>query len=115
MYRSKSSKKIKQEDLLPVKGVLDKVFHDLDLDTKSQDYTIMQAWAVFTQANTSATIARNTFAHRINQDRKLVIGVRSAVLANELQFIKAKLEQDFMACIETIPRKINGLVFELRN
>lgn len=115
MYRSKRSKRGKQEDLLPLKGVLEKLVGDLNLDSKSVDYTIMQAWGAYAQANTSDTIARNTFAHRINQERKLVIGVRSAVLANELQFIKAKLEKDFMTTIEELPRKITGLIFELRN
>jgi hypothetical protein len=119
----KNRYKSKQDDLLPVKGVLDQVFKDLDLDEKIFDYTIMQAWDAFAKSYTKGSIAEQTKAHRITKDRALVIGVKSAVIANELQFIKPKLEQAFLDYLyenhdlksKPRTRQITRLVFELRS
>lgn len=119
----KNKYKSKQDDLLPVKGVLDQVFKDLDLDEKMFDFTIMQAWDKFIQSYGKGSIAKQTQAHRITKDRGLVVGVKSAVIANELQFIKPKLEQAFLDYLyehhdlksKPRARQINRLVFELRS
>jgi hypothetical protein len=118
----KSYRKTKQEDLLPLKGVLESVFKDLNLDEKIFDYTIMQAWNEFMKRS-KGTLGTHTFAHRITKDRALVIGVKSAVVANELHFVKPKLEQDFLDYLyehhdlksKPRSRQITKLIFELRS
>lgn len=114
---------IKQDDLLPVKTVLDKVFKDLDLDKKIFDYEIMKSWNNYATEFLKPLIAANTFAHRINKNRALVLGVKSTVIANELHFIKPKLEEGFIQFLDdklnmsSKPRssQIKELIFELRS
>ena len=75
----------------------------------------MLYWKKFIRENTSDMIADNTFAHRFTKERKLVIGVKSAVIANELQFIKAIVEKEFIKEVQEYDREIKGIVFELRS
>lgn len=118
----KTYRKTKQEDLIPLKGVLESVFKDLNLDEKIFDYTIMQAWDEFMKKS-KGSLATHTFAHRITKERALVVGVKSAVVANELHFVKPKLEQAFLDYLyehhdlksKPRARQINKLVFELRS
>lgn len=120
MYKRRRTK---QEDLMPVKAVLEKVFKDLDLDKKIFDYEIMKSWTDYAQEFLKPIIAANTFAHRINKNRSLVIGVKSAVIANELHFIKPRLEEEFIQFIyerfdlasKPQSNQIKDIVFELRS
>lgn len=105
----------KAKDFHDSKSILEKVFKDLSLDEKIQDFEIMKSWKSFSAERSSKSIANNTFAHRITKDRKLIIGVKSAIIANELQFQKAKLEKNFIVYIKDLSRKISGISFELRS
>lgn len=113
------AKKIKLEEPIAIKQVLEQVFKNLDMDGKMDDYKVMQAWNSFLSGAAKPAMAKKlkeyTFAHRITRERILVIGVRSAVMANELQFMKAMLENKFKELIQEqqLP-EISGIVFELR-
>jgi len=98
-----------------IRAVLEQVFQDLDLDEKIKDYKILQEWDFFSSDKLSPSVQKYTFAHRISKDRKVVIGVRSAVIANELQLSKVIIEKNFLETIKSFNRGIKGLVFELRS
>lgn len=104
-----------QRDFYDITEVLDSMSKKLKLDEKKQDFNIMLYWKDFIRTNTSELIAKNTFAHRFTKDRKLVIGIKSAVIANELQFIKNIIEQEFLKEVAEFDREIKGIVFELRS
>ena len=96
-------------------NLIDKVAKKLQLDNNSEDYSIIRFWEEFLKDQGSEGLAKYSFAHRITKDRKLVIGVRSAVIANELQFIKADLERSFLVqCSTRFKNPVKALVFELR-
>ncbi|MCE2928195.1 MAG: DUF721 domain-containing protein [Candidatus Caenarcaniphilales bacterium] len=95
-------------DLLP------SILKKLKLDTKSLDYQIMLSWAKFAEENLDKFLATKISAHRISKDRKLVLGVKSAVIANDLQFKKTDLEKKFLDSLDDNLPKISGIVFELR-
>lgn len=117
---SKPRRRNKLEEPIQVQNILQQVFKDLNLDEKIKDYQIMQLWAEFCKnlanPDLGAKLNKYSFAHRINNDRSLVIGVKAAVLANELQFIKNLLEIEFSKAVEQrdLP-VIKKLVFELRS
>ena len=115
MSKFRKSLRPKQEDLIPVQGILGKLFNDLDLEKKSMDYMIMLAWNDYARQKLSPSISSSTSAHRINKNRNLVIAVKSAVIVQELQFLKGKIEKEFLEFIREIPSKIKGLSFELRS
>jgi hypothetical protein len=104
-----------QRDFYDITEVLDSMSQKLKLHEKKKDFNIMLYWKDFIRANTSELIAKNTFAHRFTKERKLVIGIKSAVIANELQFIKNVIEQEFLKEIAEFDRDVKGLVFELRS
>lgn len=119
MRAKTSRKRIKLEEPVKVQNILKKVFKDLNLDEKIKDYQIMQLWEVFCEnlpnPDLASKLSKYSFAHRINNDRSLIIGVKAAVLANELQFIKTLIEAEFIKTLsqEDLP-EIKKLVFELR-
>jgi hypothetical protein len=115
MPKFKKNIKTKQEDLLPLNDLLNNVFKDLNLEQKSMDYMLMLAWSDFASKHLPETISKSTTAHRISKDRKLVISVKSAVVIQELHFLKNKIEKDFLEFIQDFPNKIKGLVFESRS
>lgn len=104
-----------QRDFYDITEVLGTMSQKLNLHEKKKDFNIMLYWNDFIRENTSELIAKNTFAHRFTKDRKLVIGIKSAVIANELQFIKAIIEQEFLKEIAEFNRDVKGLIFELRS
>lgn len=104
-----------QRDFYDISEVLDSMSKKLKLHEKKKDFNIMLYWNDFIRENTSELIAKNTFAHRFTKERKLVIGIKSAVIANELQFIKAIIEQEFLKEIAEFDRDVKGLIFELRS
>ena len=91
----------------------------MDFDSKQLDHEIMQMWDKFVEDNLDPSISKNSYAHRINRDRTLIVGVRSAVLANELQFLKKRVEEKFKGLIASRPEKkfkpISKIAFELRS
>lgn len=96
-------------------SILDQVAKKLKLNDNYEDFEIMNHWSKFLTEQGSESLLKYTFAHRISKERKLIIGIRSAVIANELQFIKKELESSFLTSVSAkFKRKINGLVFELR-
>ena len=111
----KNGKIFVQRDFFDITEVLESMSEKLKLDEKKQDFNIMLYWKEFILENTSELIAKNTFAHRFTKDRKLVIGVRSAVIANELQMIKAIVEKEFLKSVQEFDRDITGIIFELRS
>lgn len=104
-----------QRDFYDITEVLESMSKKLKLDEKKKDFNIMLYWKEFILENTSELIAKNTFAHRFTKDRKLVIGIKSAVIANELQFIKNIIEKEFLKEVQEYDREITGIVFELRS
>ena len=111
----KNGKVFVQRDFYDITEVLESMNEKLKLNEKKKDFNIMLYWKKFIRENTSEMLAENTFAHRFTKDRKLVIAVKSAVVANELQFIKAVIEKEFLKEVREYNREIKGLVFELRS
>jgi hypothetical protein len=111
----KNGKIFVQRDFYDITEVLASMSEKLKLDEKKQDFNIMLYWKDFIRENTSEIIAKNTFAHRFTKDRKLVVGIKSAVIANELQMIKILIEKEFLKAVQEFDREITGLVFELRS
>jgi hypothetical protein len=114
-FKLKRGKIFVQRDFYEINEVFDSLSKKLNLEEKKQDFNIMLFWKDFITDNSSELIAKNTFAHRFTKDRKLVIGIKSAVIANELQMIKELLEKEFLKAIEKFDRTVTGLVFELRS
>ncbi len=110
----KNGKIFEQRDFYDMSEVLDSVSKKLNLAEKQKDFNIMLFWQDFAKKNTSELIAKNTKAHRFTKDRQLVIAVKSAVIANELQFAKTLLEDQFLKEVKEFDRGVKGLVFELR-
>lgn len=112
-------KRSKLADPLPIKDVLSSLFKGMEIEGKMDDFKVMQAWDGFLGTAAKPAMSKKlqeyTFAHRINRERMLIIGVRSAVMANELQFMKPMLETKFVELIakQDLP-EISGIVFELR-
>lgn len=100
---------------IPVSAIIHKVAKKLKFDDNSEDYLIIKYWDQFLKDHGFESLIKYTYAHRISKDRKLVIGVKSAVIANELQFIKADLEKSFLLQSSTrFDKAIISLIFELR-
>lgn len=100
---------------IPLSNLMDKVAKKLKLNDNYEDFEIMNHWSEFLKEQGSESLLKYTFAHRISKERNLIIGIRSAVIANELQFIKAELEKSFLTSASSrFKRKVNGLSFELR-
>ncbi|MDA0771688.1 MAG: hypothetical protein O3C63_01965 [Cyanobacteria bacterium] len=135
------AKRIKLAEPVGIKEVLSQVFKNLEIDGKMDDFKIMQAWDGFLSTATKPLLAKKlkeyTFAHRVTRhpakqgfasedkedfcskstiERILIIGVRSAVMANELQFMKPMLQKKFKELmIELELPEIAEIAFELRN
>ncbi len=112
------AKKIKLEDPIPLKGVLEQLFKSYEVDGKMDDYKIMLAWHDYLTSALDSKHAEllksNTSAHRITKERHLMIAVKAAVIANELQFMKAMLEEGFKEHIKALGYKsIKKIVFAL--
>ena len=103
-----------QRDFYNIEEVLGNLSEKLKLDEKKKDFSIMLFWKEFITENAGELIAKNTSATRFTKDRKLVISIKSAVIANELQFSKAVIEEEFLEAVKPHERDITGLVFELR-
>lgn len=101
-------------DFYDITEALESMSKKLKLDDKRLDFNIMLFWKEFIKENTSDVIARNTSATRFTKDRKLVVSIKSAVIANELQFSKDLIEQEFLKAVKDYNREITGIVFELR-
>ena len=102
------------QDFHTIESVLGNLSDKLNLDEKKKDFSIMLFWKEFITENAGELIAQNTAAQRFTKDRKLVIAIKSAVIANELQFSKAVIEEEFIKAVKPHERDITGLVFELR-
>lgn len=100
---------------IQLSNLIESVANKLKLNDNFEDLLLMNYWSEFLYSVGSASLAKYTFAHRISKDRKLFIGVRSAVIANELQFIKIELEKKFLdATQKKFKKNIKAIVFELR-
>jgi hypothetical protein len=109
------SYKVKQEEMIPIGDILGKVLIDLKIEEKKRDLSILQAWSKIANDIAGEKLSSKTFAHRITKDRKLVIGIKSAVIANELHFLKDEIEDKLNNLIrEQNLKDIQGVVFELR-
>ncbi|MBT6843439.1 MAG: hypothetical protein HOA17_06540 [Candidatus Melainabacteria bacterium] len=114
------AKRAKLADPVGIKGVLSQVFKNLEIDGKMDDFKIMQAWDGFLTTATKPLLAKKlkeyTFAHRVTRERSLVIGVRSAVMANELQFMKPMLQKKFIELVVELELPVIAeIAFELRS
>lgn len=112
-------RKVKLEDPISIKDVLPDVFKGLNIEGKMDDLKIIRLWDSFIKDSLKPALANKlkkyTFVHRIDRERNLVIGVRSAVMANELQFLKAMLEKKFQdLLVDYKLPQIRKLLFELR-
>ncbi|MDD9898322.1 MAG: hypothetical protein OXU45_04895, partial [Candidatus Melainabacteria bacterium] len=98
---------------------LPSVFKGLNIEGKMGDLKIIRLWDNFLKDSLKPALSKKlqeyTFVHRIDRERDLVIGVRSAVMANELQFLKPMLEKKFFELLEDydLPH-IRAILFELR-
>lgn len=113
------AKKIKLEDPILVKGVLEELFKTYEIEGKTEDYKIMLAWQDYLSTALDPSHAQllksNTTAHRITKERHFMVAVKAAVIANELQFMKASLEEGFKEYLRVAGYKgIKKIVFELR-
>ena len=140
------AKRIKLAEPVGIKEVLSQVFKNLEIDGKMDDFKIMQAWDGFLSTATKPLLAKKlkeyTFAHRVTRhpakrslasdvdtkevgtvqstssvvERILIIGVRSAVMANELQFMKPMLQKKFKELMIKLELpEIAEIAFELRS
>ena len=112
-------KKTKLEDPIAIKDVLPGVFKGLNIEGKMDDLKVIRLWDVFVKDNLKPALAKKlqeyTFVHRISRERDLIIGVRSAVMANELQFLKPMLEEKFFQLLKDYNlAKVRSILFELR-
>lgn len=93
------------------KSVLGKVVENLGIKDRLIEFELMNLW----EEVAGAKLAKDTFAYRIVKSKTLVIGVRTAVLANELQFLKKELEEKFNKLAkERYGKTIENIIFELR-
>ena len=82
----------------------------LGIDEKMKDMQMLSIW----KEVAGDKLAAKTFAYMIDKDKNAVIGVKSAPLAQELQFLKKDLEKKFNAIAEKrFNRTIKGLYFKL--
>lgn len=94
------------------KSVLTRVMQDLGIDERLREMEMMDLW----KEVAGEKLASKTYAHRMTKDKRMVVGVSSSALANELQFLKANLEKKFNELAELkVQRKVRGIIFELRD
>jgi hypothetical protein len=111
----KRGKVFSAKEPIQLGNLIENIAHKLKFNDNYEDLLIMNYWSEFLNSVGSESLAKYTFAHRISKDRTLFIGVRSAVIANELQFIKKELEKNFLESSEKkFKKNISSLVFELR-
>ena len=120
-------KREKQENLIPISKLFSKITKNID---KNKHQSIFEIWRELKWENLGLPdlVRRKTFADRITRDRKLVVGVKHAALANELQFHKKNLLNLLNSSIKTANdsihkrsdfsqeyiKELRDLVFELR-
>ena len=93
------------------KNMLTKVLENLGIKERLIEFELMKLWTEIA----GEKLAKDTFAYRIIKSKTLVIGVRTAVLANELQFLKQELKTKFNKLAQKkFSRSINDIIFELR-
>lgn len=93
------------------KHMLTKVLENLGIKERLIEFELMKLWAEVA----GDKLAKDTFAYRIVKSKTLVIGVNTAVLANELQFLKQELKAKFNKLAQQrFNRNINDIIFELR-
>jgi hypothetical protein len=85
---SKHSYLIKEEFLTPISKLLKSSFEKFCPISAILDMEIMELWSKLMQEQASEKLRDMTLPNRISKDRKLFIGVKSAVVANEVQFMK---------------------------
>lgn len=102
MYKRRNKQPVKSGD------VLKKVFAGMGLEQKMKEFELFDSWAEIV----GEKLAPKTFAYAIEKDRTLVVGVKSAVLANELQFLKRELTEKFNAkaveCLGARAKQFSG-------
>ncbi len=120
-------KREKQEALIPISKLFSKITKNID---KNKHQSIFELWREMKWENIGLPdiVRRKTFADRITRDQRLIVGVKHAALANELQFHKQNLLNLLNSSIKTANaaihnraefsqdyiKELRGLVFELR-
>ena len=120
-------KRERQETLIPIKQLFTQITKNID---KHKHQSIFEIWKELKWENLGLPeiASRKTFVDRITNDRKLVIAVKSAALANELQFHRVNLLNLINQSIKSVNtnihqqekfsqdyiKEIRALVFELR-
>jgi|GEM_PF-5522924 len=103
-------------DLNKIPQDLSGLFTRLGLSKQLEGYKLLQLWTEsLSGVNNASLLQAKTFAIKLNKNMELVVGVRSAALANELQFLKASLIESFnkLARKQGLP-SIKTIIFELR-
>ncbi len=110
-------------DLNKINQDLSGLFTRLGLGKQLEAYKTLQLWqtAIDELYRTNApqieaaVLKSKTFAIKLNKNSELVVGVRSAALANELQFLKASLVVTLnTVCERAGLAAVKGIIFELR-
>ena len=120
-------KREKQENLIPINKLFSQITKNID---KNKHQSIFELWRELQWENLGLPdiVKRKTFADWVTRDRKLIVGVKHAALANELQFHKEKLLNLLNQAIKNANKSIHlkenfsqdyvkelrALVFELR-
>ncbi len=123
MFRMTKKLKIKQADLTKIEADIKGLFTRLGMTRQLSGYELLNIWEpsidklfeLHAPKIDIAVLKAKTFPIKLNKKMELVVGVRSASLANELQFMKAVLLEAFAQVSEehALP-KIQGIIFELR-
>ncbi len=103
-------------DLNKISQDLSGLFTRLGLTKQLEGYKLLELWSqTLDDAPNSALLKSKTFAVKLNKNMDLLVGVRSAALANELQFLKPQLMANFnkLAAQQRLPA-IKAIIFELR-
>ncbi len=94
------------------------LFTRLGLGKQVEGFKILELWtkSLETINNTNVELLKaKTFALKLNKNMELVVGVRSASLANELQFLKPQLLENLNKfCQKQGYGKVKAIIFELR-
>ncbi len=110
-------------DLNKINQDLSGLFSRLGLGKQLDAYKTMQLWQTaideLYRSNAPqleiAVLKSKTYAIKLNKNSELIVGVRSAALANELQFLKANLLVAFnRVCERARLAAVKGIIFELR-
>jgi hypothetical protein len=107
----KLTKRPSRKEFANVSDVLNKVSHNLGLDKRLHEHSLISMWPTLV----GAPVARRSRPLYIDAERNYVVAVADAALAQELSLLKTKILSRLIPTGRALGVTIKGMRFDLKN